>query len=95
MTEEILQDIRPGEYAFSKELTLHDAVAARCTYDEEAAASENPASAYPNAFTVYGALVEGRALHIRGGAFSVCEGGGGCGCGHCWRGGNDGFPPRG
>ena len=41
------------------------------------------------------ALVEGRALHIRGGAFSVCEGGGGCGCGHCWRGGNDGFPPRG
>ncbi len=65
VTEEILQDIRPGEYAFSKELTLHDAVAARCTYDEEAAASENPASAYPNAFTVYGALVEGRA---------VCEG---------------------
>ena len=41
------------------------------------------------------ALVEGRALHIRGGSFSVCEGGGGCGCGHCWRGGNDGFPPRG
>lgn len=65
VVDEILAEIRPGAYEFSKELILHDAIAARCTYDDTAAKSENPAASYPNAFTVYGALVEGKA---------VCEG---------------------
>ena len=36
---DILADIRPGTYEYGKELTIHDAVAARCRYDEEAAAA--------------------------------------------------------
>ena len=62
---DILADIRPGTYEYGKELTIHDAVAARCRYDEEAAAAADPAAQFPNAFSAYGALVEGRA---------VCEG---------------------
>lgn len=34
---DILADIRPGTYEYGKELTIHDAVAARCRYDEAAA----------------------------------------------------------
>lgn len=63
--EEILADVRPGSYQFAKELTIHDALIERCRYDDEAAESDDPAARFPNAFTAYGALVEGRA---------VCEG---------------------
>ena len=50
--------------AFEKELTLHDALLDRCRYHDAAAAdTRNPA--YRQAFTAYGALVEGNA---------VCEG---------------------
>lgn len=45
-----------------KELVLHDALVEKCSYNVSAA--EKP-SAYPQAFTAYGALVEGSA---------VCEG---------------------
>lgn len=44
------------------ELYLHDALLAHCTYDQTATES---ASQYPNAYSAYGALVEGKA---------VCEG---------------------
>lgn len=50
---------------FEKELALHDALAARCTYDGTAAGAAAPAETYPEAFSAYGALVQGRA---------VCEG---------------------
>ena len=50
---------------FEKELALHDALAARCTYDGTAAGAEAPAETYPQAFSAYGALVKGKA---------VCEG---------------------
>lgn len=50
---------------FETELFYHDKLMQACTYAEEAAALDNPVSRYPNAFTAYGALVEGRA---------VCEG---------------------
>ncbi len=63
--EGFLEDIRPGSYQYAKELALHDALAERVTYDTETAESSNPAAHNPNAFTAYGALVEGKA---------VCEG---------------------
>ncbi len=57
---------RPADAdAFDSELYLHDALAARCTYDQKTAEYPDPAERYPNAFTAYGALVEGQA---------VCEG---------------------
>lgn len=51
--------------AFETELFLHDALLEGCVYDNAAAGDDSPADAYPNAFTAYGALVEGKA---------VCEG---------------------
>ena len=48
---------------YEKELYLHDQLANRCVYDTVAADSQ--ADAYHNAYTAYGALIEGRA---------VCEG---------------------
>lgn len=53
----------PSSDDYAIEQYLHDEVAARCTYDTEAA--ENDSDAVPNAYTAYGALVEGKA---------VCEG---------------------
>ncbi|MCI8554852.1 MAG: hypothetical protein HFJ80_07915 [Clostridiales bacterium] len=50
---------------FEAELFYHDRLLELCTYDTEAAAQDNPASRFPQAFTAYGALVEGKA---------VCEG---------------------
>ncbi len=44
---------------------LHDRLIAHCTYDERAAESDTPDKTYPFAFTVYGALVQQKA---------VCEG---------------------
>lgn len=61
----LLAQIPEGADAYETELLLHDALAARITYDNETAASDNPALHRPAAFTAYGALVEGSA---------VCEG---------------------
>lgn len=63
--QELLDGIPEGADEFEKELYLHDRLMAICTYDDEAAANDNPAALYPDAFTAYGALVKGRA---------VCEG---------------------
>lgn len=65
VVEELICQIPAGADAFETELFLHDALVARCVYDEEAAASSQPAVEYPHAFSAYGALVIGRA---------VCEG---------------------
>lgn len=48
---------------YEKELYLHDQLASRCVYDTIAASSQ--ADVYHNAYTAYGALIEGKA---------VCEG---------------------
>ncbi len=64
VTEELLSAVTPDMSAFRMELTLHDALTARCTYDTETAEADNPLE-NATAFTAYGALVEGRA---------VCEG---------------------
>ena len=46
--------------------------------------------------TVLHATNDAYQLGLDDNAMKVIGGfGGGCGCGHCWRGGNDGFPPRG
>lgn len=57
-----LRYINPEMGAYEKELALHDWLVFRVTYEQ--AAAEEPAK-NPNAFNIYGALVEGRA---------VCEG---------------------
>ncbi len=59
----LVSDLPDNE--FEKELLLHDRLLAQCTYDQRAADSQTPLEEYPNSFTIYGALVEGRA---------VCEG---------------------
>ena len=53
----------PQSDDYDTERYLHDRVITRCTYDEYAA--KHNSSAAPNAYTAYGALVEGKA---------VCEG---------------------
>lgn len=50
---------------FASELYFHDQLLEICSYDKNAAASDDPAQLFPNAFSAYGALVEGKA---------VCEG---------------------
>lgn len=50
---------------FSSELYFHDQLLEICSYDKNAAASDDPALLFPHAFSAYGALVEGKA---------VCEG---------------------
>lgn len=62
---EILDQRPAAADAFETELYLHDTLTARCSYDQNTAECPTPAERYPNAFTSYGALVEGRA---------VCEG---------------------
>lgn len=62
---DICRSLPENAGAFETELYLHDQLLSRCTYDTTAANSKEPAAEYPNAFTAYGALVEGRA---------VCEG---------------------
>ena len=62
---EIVGTITPEMTDFEKELALHDALTARCRYDTTAAQSNDPLEAYSASFTVYGALVKGKA---------VCEG---------------------
>lgn len=59
----VLSDLPQTEDDYIIEKYIHDRVAALCVYDEEAAAAE--AEFYPDAYTAYGALVEGKA---------VCEG---------------------
>lgn len=65
--EEALDSMRKGRPdtrdPFDTELFLHDRLAQHCTYDHQAA--EKGHTAFPHAFTAYGALVEGKA---------VCEG---------------------
>ena len=56
------QQMVSGLAVFEREKVLHDFVLKNCTYDNEAVDQSNQ---HPNAFTVYGALIEGRA---------VCEG---------------------
>ncbi len=53
--EAYLELLKAGMSDYEKELKLHDAIIQNCTYDMQA----------PNAYSAYGALVEGRA---------VCEG---------------------
>lgn len=60
-----LVNSRGSEDEFETELYFHDQLLEICSYDKEAAASEDPALLFPNAFSAYGALVEGKA---------VCEG---------------------
>ena len=61
-TDAILKDCPGTTDAYLAELYLHDALLSLCTYDQAATAS---AVEYPNAYSAYGALVEGKA---------VCEG---------------------
>lgn len=63
--ETMLDGIDTVTDEFEKELLLHDRLAARCAYHTEAAASDQPSAAYPQAFTAYGAIAESKA---------VCEG---------------------
>lgn len=60
--QNILQNCPITDDDYLKELYLHDALLSLCTYDQIATES---AAQYPNAYTAYGALVEGKA---------VCEG---------------------
>ncbi|MBR2406643.1 MAG: hypothetical protein IKB04_06400 [Clostridia bacterium] len=60
-----LASLRAGMTDFEKELALHDALVGRCEYDTLAAESDDPLTNYTASFTVYGALVKGKA---------VCEG---------------------
>ncbi len=50
---------------FQTELVLHDSLLSFCSYESRATELSDPLEVYPNAFTAFGALVEGRA---------VCEG---------------------
>ncbi len=61
----LLSALSPSMTDFEVELALHDALTARCTYDTAAAESDAPLEQYAASFTVYGALVQGKA---------VCEG---------------------
>ncbi len=63
--DEIVGNITSAMTDFEKELALHNALTARCRYDTTAAQSSDPLGAYSASFTVYGALVKGKA---------VCEG---------------------
>ena len=60
--DNILKDCPVTKDDYLIELYLHDALLSLCTYDQTATES---ASQYPNAYSAYGALVEGKA---------VCEG---------------------
>ena len=60
--QNILDDCPATKDDYLVELYLHDALLSRCTYDQTATES---AVQYPNAYSAYGALVEGKA---------VCEG---------------------
>ncbi len=62
---DLLATLSDTATAFEKELALHDALLDRCTYDNAAAEAPSPVEAYPQAFSAYGALVQGKA---------VCEG---------------------
>ena len=61
--EEAMAVLPEGADEFNRELLLHDWVVRRVEYDSTAAADQT--GEYPQAYTVYGALVEGKA---------VCEG---------------------
>ena len=60
--QNILKDCPKTDNDYIVELYLHDALLSLCTYDQTATES---ATQYPNAYSAYGALVEGKA---------VCEG---------------------
>lgn len=60
--QNILKDCPSTDDDFLVELYLHDQLLSICSYDDDAAFSS---AQYPNAYSAYGALVEGRA---------VCEG---------------------
>lgn len=61
--EEAMSVLPEGADEFNRELLLHDWVVRQVEYDSAAAADQT--GEYPQAYTVYGALVEGKA---------VCEG---------------------
>lgn len=61
----ILEQIPKNASPYDAELLIHDTLATRITYDDETAADASPAQRRPEAFTAYGALVDGLA---------VCEG---------------------
>lgn len=61
--DQLLSDLTQTEDDYLTELYLHDKIAELCLYDEQAAAEDTEGTS--NAYTAYGALVEGKA---------VCEG---------------------
>lgn len=61
----ILQGVTANMSEFDRQLHLHDKLMDICRYHQEAADSPDPYTAYPDAFSAYGALVKGSA---------VCEG---------------------
>lgn len=63
VTKSILDDCPNDQDEYGKELYLHDSLATRCTYDQDAAVLTGDTES--SAYTAYGALVEGKA---------VCEG---------------------
>jgi len=63
VVNDIIADLPQTADEYETELFLHDQLTALCTYDTAAAEAESTAA--PNAYTSYGALVEGKA---------VCEG---------------------
>lgn len=63
--ETLLSLVTPSMTDFEKEVVLHDALINGCTYDTETAESADPLNTCAASFTVYGALVNGKA---------VCEG---------------------
>ena len=59
--EEIFSQLPPGSGDYDTELYCHDALLERCTYQDAITSDADPATNYPQAFTAYGALVEGIA----------------------------------
>lgn len=62
---ECVAGLKPGMTEYEREQYVHDFVAARCTYDQEALEHQEDWVGWWPTFTAYGALVEGKA---------VCEG---------------------
>ena len=60
---ELLAQLPRGgaDYDYSVELFFHEQLLADCTYEDRLNKEEDPVKKYPQAFTAYGALVEGTA----------------------------------
>lgn len=63
--EKCISQLSPDMTEYQRERAIHDFVASRCTYDDEALAHAEDWKGWWQTFTAYGALVEGKA---------VCEG---------------------